>query len=263
MSQIPLLLLDCFNDIIYWDEPHIYKLNDKKFTSTTTLIHHFYSEFDVDKWSTKKALEYGLTPQQVIDAWDYLAYYAQVKGTVAHNYAENLMNRKVFPYPMDFILKCFGYDAIKEDFLKIKGHIDNFYNDTLGKLVPLKTEFVVYDRDYGLSGMVDLLVYNKKTEKIEIWDYKTSRAISKENKYQNMHDPISHLQDCEFTHYSLQLGVYKHIIEKNTGIEVGNCYLVWINECLDNYKIIKCDNMNYEVDLMINHAINEKILLTA
>ena len=71
-------------------------------------------------------------------------------------------------------------------------------------------------------------------------------------------DPISHLDVCEINTYSLQLSLYKHIIEKNTNLNIGNCYLIWINESSDNYKIFTCKDLQAEIKLMIEHYENSK-----
>jgi hypothetical protein len=73
-----------------------------------------------------------------------------------------------------------------------------------------------------------------------------------------MLQPISHLDECELNTYSLQLSLYKHIIEKNTNLEIGNCYLIWIHENNDNYKVIKCNDLYAEIKLMIEHYENIK-----
>ena len=87
-------------------------------------------------------------------------------------------------------------------------------------LVPVKMELVVGDEDYGLGGMVDCLFYNKKSGMLEVWDYKTNKAINTKNNYgQRFNEPISHLDVCEINTYSLQLSLYKHIIEKNTNLK--------------------------------------------
>jgi 6-phosphogluconolactonase (cycloisomerase 2 family) len=58
--------------------------------------------------------------------------------------------------------------------------------------------------------------------------------------------------------YSLQLGLYKHIIEKNTNLKIGDSYLIWINENSDNYKVYKCKDLQAELKLMIEHYENTK-----
>jgi len=119
-------------------------------------------------------------------------------------------------------------------------------------------ELVVGDEDYGLGGMVDCLFYNKKSGNLEIWDYKTNKAINDKNDYgEKFKGPISHLDVCEVNTYSLQLSLYKHIIEKNTNLKIGDCYLIWITEKNNKYKIIKCKDLNAEIKLMLDfHMAN-------
>jgi ATP-dependent exoDNAse (exonuclease V) beta subunit len=94
---------------------------------------------------------------------------------------------------------------------------------------------------------------------LEIWDYKTNKEIKMSNSYGNKYlKPISHLDECEMNTYSLQLGLYKHIIEKNTNLKIGDSYLIWINENSDNYKVYKCKDLQAELKLMIEHYENTK-----
>jgi ATP-dependent exoDNAse (exonuclease V) beta subunit len=113
-------------------------------------------------------------------------------------------------------------------------------------------EFVVADEDYGIAGMVDCLFYNKKSGMLEIYDYKTNKEIKLKSAYkENFKSPISHLDVCEINTYSLQLHLYKHIIEKNTNLKIGNLYLVWINEVNDTYKVIPCKELQADLKLML------------
>jgi ATP-dependent exoDNAse (exonuclease V) beta subunit len=96
------------------------------------------------------------------------------------------------------------------------------------------------------------LFYNKKAGEYQIWDYKTNKEIKTGNNFGNkMKNPISHLEECELNTYSLQLNLYKHLIEKNTNIKIGKCYLVWINEAIDDYKVIETKDLMTEVKIML------------
>jgi hypothetical protein len=39
---------------------------------------------------------------------------------------------------------------------------------------------------------------------------------------------------------------------KNTDLKIGNCYLIWIHEANDNYKVMKCHDYEAELKLMID-----------
>ena len=122
-----------------------------------------------------------------------------------------------------------------------------FYNDSYGKLIPVRAEVVVGDEELGLCGMIDQLFWNEKSGKLEIWDWKTNKKIDEKNKWQQFKDPIGHLDVCELNTYSLQLATYKYIVEKNTNLDLGDSYIVWINEKNDNYKVFKCHDFREEV----------------
>ena len=49
----------------------------------------------------------------------------------------------------------------------------------IGKLIPVRAEVVVGDEDWGVTGMIDQLFYNEKSQKLEIWDWKTNKDIKK------------------------------------------------------------------------------------
>ena len=106
---------------------------------------------------------------------------------------------------------------------------------------------MVGDSELGLCGMVDQLFWNEKSGELEIWDWKTNKEIKEKNKWQQFKSPLSHLDVCELNTYSLQLSLYKHIIEKNTNLKLCSSYIVWLNENNDTYKVFKCNDFEKEV----------------
>jgi len=65
------------------------------------------------------------------------------------------------------------------------------------------------------------------------------------------------LEDSDLEIYSLQLAMYKLIIEKNTGIKLGKSYVVWFSHNNDNYKVIECKNREYYAKLIMTNKIIE------
>ena len=249
-----------FNHIKYFDEPHKY-FNQKgeEYVSATTFIKKFKKEFQTQVMAEQYAAKRGLVVEEVIAEWDLKRNISTVKGTLVHNMAENWWNNKAFPYDPSVAIKSFGYDIIKEKYDKCESIFKKFWEDASENLVPVKMELVVGDDEYKIAGMVDCLFWNKKSGMLEIWDYKTNKEIKTSNAYGNkMLHPISHLDECELNTYSLQLGLYKHIIMKNTDLQIGNCYLIWIHESNDNYKVIKCNDYEAELKLMISNYMSLK-----
>ena len=143
----------------------------------------------------------------------------------------------------------------------MKQHFHNFYDDTVkkGKLIPVISELVVGDKELMLCGMVDQLFWNERYQCYQIWDWKTNTRLRGENNYGNkMTGCLRMLDECELNTYSLQLTIYKKIIEKNTNLKLGSCHLVWFNEENDNYKIINCEDYSDHVENMFSELMNNK-----
>ena len=91
-------------------------------------------------------------------------------------------------------------------------------------------EHMVYLKSTGICGQSDLVeVVNGK---VNIIDYKTNKEIKTEGFTnwegitEKMLDPISHLDDCNFNHYALQLSIYMYIILKhNPKLKPGRIFI--------------------------------------
>ena len=244
--------LEKFNYITYYDAPHKYFVEGNEMISATTFIGKFEKPFDTDFWAGKKAKEWGETIDEVKAKWKLKADIACEKGTVSHEYLENLLAKKVYPYPAVQIQSLFeGTDPVKDKFAKIVKLMNSFAEDIRGKMIPVKSEFIVGDRDYGICGMIDQIFYNTKSGMLEIWDWKTNEKMTTESKYKLLH-PVDHLGDSKLDIYSLQLSLYKSIIERNTNLKIGACYLTWFNEENDKYKIFKCHDYTKEIGAMVD-----------
>jgi hypothetical protein len=255
--QIPNELFTAFNDITFYDEPHKYYLNGKELISVTTLIHQYQEEFNEEYWSEYKGNQFGISPVEILRAWKFINKKGTIKGSAIHDYGENLFQNKIFEYPKQLILNEFGFDPVLKEYNITKKHVDRFYNDVHGKLIPIRTEFVVYDRESLIGGMLDILFYNVKAREFQIWDYKTNKDFTTEMKSRHLLNELSLIEDCDLELYSLQLEMYKQIIEKNVPIKLGKSYIVWFSHNNDNYKIIETKNRKYNVGILIKNRILE------
>ena len=284
--------LTVFDKVKYYDEPHVYFIGDKQVTSVTTLIHQFENEFEEDFWSDYKAVEKIMgesefkifkkevgkdfvkeeflkrggdedsllkIKKEILKEWKFKNHHATYEGSTLHDFAENYFNNKVFPYPEINYEKDIEWPQIKDTYKIMEGQFKNFYNDVVGKLIPVKTELVVCDEDYEIAGMIDMLFYSVKLKKLVIYDWKTNTELKTENMWQKMKAPLNHLEECELNTYSLQLHTYKHLIEKNTGLKLhDDCFIVWFNENNDNYQMVKCHDYTEEVKKMFEYKMKNK-----
>ena len=254
---IPNELFTKFNDITFYDVPHKYFIDGKELISVTTLIHKYQEEFNEDYWANYKSNQHNLTTYEVKRAWNFINKKGTIKGSAIHDYTENMFQNKIFEYPLQFIINEFGFDPVSKEYNITKKHVDKFYNDVHSKLIPIRTEFIVYDRQSLIGGMLDMLFYNIKVKEFQIWDWKTNKKFTKENKNQHLLNELCMLEDCDLELYSLQLELYKQIIERNTNIKLGKSYLVWFSHNNDSYEIIETKNRKYYIDIIINNRIAE------
>lgn len=226
-----------FNFVTYYDKKHVYKFQGATGdpVSTTTLIGKYKPYFDKDYMSMKVAQKRGVPQHEVLAEWEEAGRVASEKGTLVHKYAEDYIGNKIFPNP-----------APK----KLKRYLKSFWRQYVytGRLIPVASEFVIGDRDLMVAGMIDQIFYSPKKDLFHIFDWKTNKKIEKTTKYNSyMKPPISHLPECEFTTYSLQLSLYKYLFMRNTELQFGDNYIVWLNEKNEDYEMIKCNNYEKEV----------------
>ena len=210
--------------IIFRAENHQYQSVDEDnidWLSVTSFIGQFKQPFDADNISVKSAKNkkskwYGMTPEDIKAAWKAEAKRATDLGTWYHNQREaelcalDTIQREGVTVP---IFKPVEIDGVKKapDQKLVEG---------------IYPEHMVYLKSAGICGQSDLVeVVNGK---INITDYKTNKEIKTESFKnwegisQKMGYPISHIEDCNFNHYALQLSTYMFIILKhNPRLEPG------------------------------------------
>lgn len=248
-----------FNEVLYYDEPHEYIIDGNKLISGTTFIGLFKEKFDKIAQATKYAKRHRRTMEDVLEEWEYKGDISRTKGTLLHNYAENYWQNKVFPIDYAPHDEKFGEGEMQKRLEPCIELFHTFYNDAKKSLRPVRMELVVCDKEIGIAGMVDCLFWNDKTKCHEIWDYKTNKEINMKAKYGGRFKaPINYLHECEYVAYSLQLSLYKYIIEKNTKIKIGNMWLIHLHEEQPTYNLFQCENKTDEIKLMINYYEEHK-----
>ena len=255
--NIPLELFSTFNKAKFYEIPHKYYVDGEDFVSVTTLLHRFEPEFESEYWAEYKAKQFDLKPETFKQGWKYFNEIATTKGSLLHLYAENLWNNKIFEYPEEEIVEDFGYDPIRDEYTKSKTLIDKFYRDSFNKIILIRNEMIVYDELLKIAGMMDLLFWNVRDQEFQIYDWKSNNDFTFENKKGNLFHELQPLEACDLEIYSIQLGIYKAIIERNTNIKIGKCFLIWISSHNDNYKIIPIKDRSFYVnEIFENRMLN-------
>ena len=233
-------------EIRYYDEPHIYETdNCKKFTSVTTFIEEFFPPFDEYNISMRYAKKHDMTQKEVLANWKAINDEANLQGTNVHLYCENILTNKPIPEPRN------------EKEIKIRKHADEAIEKLLSEYELVESEKIIFSEKYKLAGTVDLIMQNRTTGQILLFDWKTNKKIEKSSYWKEYgFPPIEHIEKVNFNHYSLQLNLYKWLLLKEKYYEdISEMKIVHLLPTKSVWYDI--EDMQKEITDMINYEHNK------
>ncbi|NBO98680.1 MAG: hypothetical protein EBU90_00865 [Proteobacteria bacterium] len=248
--QTLIELYDSFSSVRFFDKDHSYEIEGQKaITSVSGLIGRYEKPFDTQKVAERVAKKQGVSVKQIIEQWEYNKNYSCHKGSEFHLYVENFLERRFAPLDRTAFINFIApnnqiyHESVVEDYYKemalLIRNFKNFYDWWKQDHILIKSEFVVGDKRSKVCGTIDNLSFNKKTNEFAIFDYKTNKKINRKNDYgETLLDPYDYIPKCELSKYSLQLWLYKLIIERNSPFQVGDLGIVWVAG-EDDYELIK------------------------
>ena len=185
--------LQLFKDTLFTEKDHSYtdRKTGKKYTSSTQFIGKHKKPFDTEYWARytvlkdnhirvfpsmslsqlSKKIEDNLLVRQVElrkDEWEKNRVRAATEGTKVHDALEQYIWRR----------------RVTDVGNILKYKQGTRFLDTLNSMneYVVLTEYVISDKEWGISGMIDLVTYNPITECYSVWDYKTDKEIKFSNK---------------------------------------------------------------------------------
>jgi hypothetical protein len=207
-----------FTQIIFDPASHSYTYHGQSLTSVSRIVSQLKPPFDREGIAAKTAAKRGVDMATILAEWDRARDVSMAKGTRVHEYiAQKLTDH--LPAQADMFLALNEQLPEMDAFDKVWDHI--------GPVVDVKAiEAVVGDAELGIAGTVDALLFSNDTDLYHIWDWKTGGKFSIENRFQKLLPPFDDLDDCDLNYYSLQLSLYRMIVERNTDRNLGDCYVV-------------------------------------
>lgn len=228
-------------NIKFYEQGHKYEvLTDKKnkYTSVTTWIHQLFPKFNADEiiknmmnsvgW--KPGHKYwGMTADEIKQSWNTNSSQVATAGTNMHYNIECFMNEpNIKPgYKHCQLLNNYLNNAATNKHSYTEWNYFLEFIDDFPDLKPYRTEWLVYDEDVKLSGSIDM-VYENPDGSLSIYDWKRSKEITGANGFNKfaLEHCIKHIPDTNFWHYSLQLNIYKTILERKYNKVIAELYLV-------------------------------------
>ena len=229
--------------IKFQEEGHIYWIDDDSIDliSSTTLIHKYAHAFDADRiisyilksYNYKKNPEYkyyGMSAKAIKTMWENNGKEASEAGTKLHADIESFYND----------LKVNNTSEEYKQFL-------NFHEDHKDLKI-YRTEWCVFSDMLKITGSIDA-VFENPDGTLSIYDWKRSKEILKKSYGgKKMKEPFSHFPDCNFYHYSLQLNLYRNILETFYGKTIKEMFLGVFHPNNKDNKYIKLEIKRLETE---------------
>ena len=276
------------------EENHVYwNIEDDsvKYISVTTMIEKFGQPFDKEFWSSYKALE-KLLPK---DEWAIEKKSLLNNKIFNRDILEaHSINENAFNIEKQAILNTWQSEnkkscergtkihaQLENSFYKKKKNIDLAKYQVGGKFECIKDstqldlengvypEYLIsWDSPSGklhVAGQIDLIA--KKGNSIIILDWKTNKKLylkgfydSKTKKTTKMKFPLNSLDECNYSHYNLQLSTYAYMLtQKYPEFVIEDLVLVHFDHD-DNMTVYHLPYLKTEVEKMLAFYEKQSVL---
>lgn len=221
-------------DITLDERTHTYTDADgAEYTSVSKIIGRYKEPFDRDRLALQTAQKRGVTVESVLAEWDTAAPY----GTAVHKQIENYFTGK------------------GDQFDLIQPHLWRF-EQWKKQPVTFYPEVILCDRQLKIAGTADMLV--RRGDTWSILDWKTNKAIYKTSfGGKKLKAPLSHLDDCNYIHYSLQLSLYAVML----GERVKKMNIIHLPKGKSDLEIIPCRDLWMEANGIMGDIAQEMDVL--
>jgi len=230
--------------IEFHEEKHIYLTPDNiRFTSVSKCISDAFPVFETNKIAARVAMKEGVSVRSIKEKWEKSRNDGADLGTNVHLYAECLIKGITLPR------------AINKKARKYFKTVKTFIKNLKKEWDVVATELIVFDSDYKLAGTFDALLRHKGTSEYKIIDWKTNKEIKLHNNYQKGKGPLSHLDDCNYNKYGLQLNLYRHILLKGKYFPIEHYDMELLHITEDEVTGYPIDLLDAEIELLVTGAV--------
>jgi hypothetical protein len=229
--------------ITFHDPSHTYTIDGSSdgYVSVTSLKKRMWAEFDADlviskmmrnpKWPKHKL--FGKSRSVIKEGWDKTRNDAAAAGTAMHLNIERFLNGE-------------QHESSSKEW-----RLFTMFQEAHPNLDTYRTEMLVFDESVKVAGSIDLVCRDPAEEgSYLLYDWKRSKCIDTFNTYERgfPNTAAAELDNCNFNHYSLQLSIYKHILQTKYGMKVNGCCLVVLHPEQNDFIEMQTEDMQPLVD---------------
>lgn len=231
---------------------HGYILSDTqtKLLSVTSLVNMFFEGFNADlvihqmrkskKWGDNKYN--GLSNEAIKKIWTQKGIDAATLGTQLHAAIECYYNSGD--------MGMFSHLLTSTEFAQFQRFATDFaFSRARGDcFIPYRTEWTVYDDSARIAGTIDMVYKNLGDNTYTLIDWKRCKTL-KTTGNKRAKGVLREMRDCNFIRYSLQIGIYRYILENVYGLKIRDAFIVQLHPENENYQMVNVptDSILYEV----------------
>ena len=208
--------------MLHITESHQYFKEGVQYISVTTLRDSWFKKFDADetlkKMRTRPMGRYeGMTDEEIKQLWASKGEVAAAQGTALHKHIE--LYYKLEPV-VDNSIEYAQFLTFVQD----------------SSLIPYEIEWMVCDPETRVAGTIDFVAENKDGT-IDLYDWKRSSKVNEYVPFYShcLEPELSHIPDTTYWKYTMQLNLYRYIVEK-MGKRVRRMFLVCFHPDILSYQ---------------------------
>ena len=243
------------NRILFRDHDHTYFVDGNLVPrSATGLLHEYSSPFNPVRslasmkrgrdWDAKRSEmeEQGLgtSDADILERWRRNGDAQSKRGQLLHHHAELLMNGVEIPEPHS------------PEFKQVRAIYDALL---LRGMTPHRTELCIFHCGLRVAGQIDALFLDSDS-RLVIVDWKRVRNL-RTVAFDPLRYPLDQLPDCNYWIYSLQLNLYRYIVETEYAHNVSGMFLAVVHPDQPSPRLIEVPRLEAEMRALHDFEIEQ------
>lgn len=243
--------------LVFDSAAHTYLLDGKHVCrNVTSIVAGAFPKFDPDeairlmrsgsRWDPTHPM-FAMTAEDIKQQWQERGECAREAGTRLHDHLDSILN----------LPRTLWDEAIAES-VAAGGPADlvaarAFLRTLPPGSAPFRTEWSIFSARDRIAGTVDAL-FREPDGTFTLYDWKRAKALKWDNPYRTANPPLRHLPDSKLARYTLQLNLYRHMLETQLSIPISHMRIVAIHEDYDGgYHVYPVERMEKEIEALVRH----------
>ena len=188
-----------------------------------------------------------MSSDEIAQRWEKQGRVASARGTLLHYHAECWCNERIIeePHSPEFTMVLRIAAVLRE-----------------WGFTPWRTEVCIFHTGLKVAGQLDALFINDARQLL-LLDWKRCKNVTFDYCWRTLKPPLEQLGDCNGWVYSLQLNVYRWILEATYGLMVGErMYLAVVHTDLSKPRLVKIPQLQEEVETLITDQLEKGLAVS-